>query len=316
MNTTALYPKTDPFETCRVPVDDMHRLHVERYGNPEGVPVIVLHGGPGASWSPHTIRFFDPARYHIIVFDQRGAWRSTPLGALKDNSPLHSIGDIETIRRLFGIERWLVFGWSWGSALAIAYAEHHTERCVGVVVEGVTLFRPDFEHWDFHTSRDIFPEAFRTMQAFAPADRRDALFDFFADAILSDDREQALAAAAAWYDYSSLLSNARHVDPALEGPEEPEELVLAGARISMHYWRHDAFLKTDFLYQNASKLKGIPGAIVHGEVDFNCPVEGARQLHQQWPDAALHIVPDAGHSMFEPETSRLLKAELDRFVSW
>ncbi|MEQ9487623.1 MAG: alpha/beta fold hydrolase [Alphaproteobacteria bacterium] len=310
----SLYPEIKPFDTCAVPVDDRHRLHVERYGNANGFPVILLHGGPGASWSPHMIRFFDPDRYHIIAFDQRGAWRSTPLGELTDNSTHHTIGDIETIRRLFGVESWLVFGCSWGSALSVAYAEHHTSRCAALVVQGVTMFRPGFEQWDFYTSRDLYPDAFRKLQDFAPPGKRDALFDWYADTILGDDAGRALAAANAWYDYSTVLSNARHVDPALEGPAETDDLVLAGARISMHYWRNDAFLATDSLIGNAGRLKGIPGAILHGEKDFNCSLDDARSLHREWPDARLHVIPDAGHSAFEPETARLLKMEMDRLA--
>ena len=308
-----LYPENDPFDTRSLPVGDGHCLHVERYGNPEGRPVVLLHGGPGASWSPHMIRFFDPGHYHIIAFDQRGAWRSTPLGSLHNNTTQHLIGDIETIREMLGIDRWVVQGWSWGSALALAYAETHPERCAAVLVQGIVLFRPGFEYWDFRDSRDLFPDAFARLEAFAPAEYRNDLYEWYRDVILGDDTALALEASDQWYQYSEVLSNAHRVDPALTGPEETDGEVLAGSRISMHYWQNAAFLPEDTLYRNAHRLSGIPGSILHGEKDFNCLVSAAHDLHAVWPEADFHTIPNAGHSIFEPETARLLVEAADRF---
>lgn len=301
-----MYPKPEPFETQRVAVDDIHTLQVEHYGNPDGVPVVFLHGGPGCSWSRHGLRFFDPAHFRILAFDQRGAWRSTPLGELANNTTQHLIADIELLRDMIGVERWIVFGGSWGSALAIAYGEAHPDRCSALLVRGVTLFRPGFEHWDFCTARRLFPEAWHDLAALAPEQERDDLFGFYSRAILSDDRAVALEASHQWYGFSHVISNPRTVDPAFSEPDEPDDLVLAGARISMHYWLNAAFLAPDALYENAPRLKGLPGMIVHGQADFNCPVGDAFDLHMMWPDAAFRIVENAGHSSLEPETARFI----------
>lgn len=308
----SLFPETDPIEIRTLQVDPTHRLHLERYGNPKGRPVIVLHGGPGASWSPHVVRLFDPDHFHIVVFDQRGAYRSTPLGGLANNTTHDLIADIEVIRCLLGIDRWTVFGWSWGSALALAYAETHSDRCTALLVQGIVLFRPGFEQWDFHGSRDLFPEAFAELAAFAPKERRDELFPFYRDVILGDDQDMALEAAKNWYEFSDLLSNAHRIDKALAEDEETDAVILAGARISMHYWQNAAFLPPDALHDNAHHLSEIPGTILHGEQDFNCPIRAAYDLHAAWPKASFHAVPDAGHSIFEPEIVRCLLDALQR----
>jgi proline iminopeptidase len=299
-----MYPEPTPFKTEKVAVDDVHTLHVEHYGNPYGVPVVFLHGGPGCSWSPHVLRFFDPAHYRVLAFDQRGAWRSTPLGELKNNTLQHLLADIEFLREMIGVQRWIVFGGSWGSALGVAYAEAHPDRCAALLLRGVTLLRPGFEQWDFHRTRGLFPQAWEKLASLAPKSERDDLFGFYCRAILSDDRAAALEASQHWYEYSDLLSNPRNIDPAYdEYEEESDDLVLAGARISMHYWKNAAFLSADALYENAHRLSGIPGMIVHGQVDYNCTVADALDLHMMWPDAVFKAVENAGHDALEAETA-------------
>lgn len=310
-----MYPKPEPFETQRVPVDNIHTLHVEHYGNPNGVPVLFLHGGPGCSWSRHELRFFDPEFYRILAFDQRGAWRSTPLGELKNNTTLHLISDIEYLREMIGVERWIVFGGSWGSALAIAYAETHTQRCSALIVRGVTLFRPNSQQWDFHRTRGLFPDAWQKLVNFAPIEKRDNLYQFYYRAVLSEDSELALNAAQHWYEYSGLLSNSRDIDPAFFEPDETDDLVLAGARISMHYWENDISLHDDALYENAHLLKGLPGLIVHGQVDFNCTIADALDLHMIWPDAEFKAVENAGHSALERGTAKVILETCERMKS-
>lgn len=301
-----MYPKPEPYDTQIIPVDDIHTLHVESYGNPDGVPVVFLHGGPGCSWSRHVLRFFDPDHFRILAFDQRGSWRSTPLGELRNNTLQHLIADIELLREMIAVERWIVFGGSWGSTLAIAYAETHPGRCSALLVRGVTLFRPGFEQWDFHTTRGLFPEAWQKMASLAPEDERDDLYGFYSRAILSDNRAVALEASQHWYEYSDLLSNPRNIDPEFDEPEESDDLVLAGARISMHYWASAAFLPPDALYENAHRLRGIPGMIAHGLVDYNCTVADALDLHMIWPDAVFKAVENAGHSALEQDTAMFI----------
>jgi proline iminopeptidase len=300
-----MYPLPTPYKTQHVAVDDIHTLHVEHYGNPEGVPVVFLHGGPGCSWSRHVLRFFDPAHFRILAFDQRGAWRSTPLGELRNNTLQQLIADIELLREMIGVQRWVVFGGSWGSTLAVAYAETYPRRCSALLLRGVTLLRPGFEHWDFHRTRGLFPQAFEKLASLAPDNNREDLYKFYCQAILSDDREVALEAAQYWYEYSDLLSNPRNISEAYaDSEEESDEEVLAGARISMHYWANGAFLGADALYDNAHRLQGIPGMIVHGQVDYNCTVADALDLHRIWPEARFKAVENAGHSALEEETAR------------
>jgi proline iminopeptidase len=299
-----MYAKPIPFKTEKFSVDEIHTLHVEHYGNPEGPPVVFLHGGPGCSWSRHVLRFFDPSHFRILAFDQRGAWRSTPLGELRNNTLQHLIADIEQLREMLAVERWIVFGGSWGSALAIAYAQAHPHRCAALLLRGVTLFRPGFQHWDFHTTRGLFPEAWEKLAGLAPESERDRLYRFYCRAILSQDRARALEASQHWYAYSDLLSNPCDIILEDDEPEEPDELVLAGSRISMHYWENAAFLPPDALYENAHRLRGIPGMIAHGQLDYNCTVADALDLHMMWPEAVFKAVENAGHSALERETAR------------
>lgn len=310
-----MYPTPTPFKTQSIAVDHIHTLHVEHYGIPDGVPVVFLHGGPGCSWSRHVLRFFDPNYYRVLAFDQRGTWRSKPLGELENNTTGHLIADIELLREMLGVERWIVFGGSWGSALGVAYAQAHPARCMALLLRGVTLLRPGFEQWDFHTTRCLFPQAWEKMAAYAPLQERDNLYGFYCRAILGEDEATALEASNYWYEYSDLLSNPCNISTQYDEEEEPDDLVLAGARISMHYWSNAAFLSPDALYENAHKLKGIPGMIVHGQLDYNCTVADALDLHRIWPEAQFKAVENAGHDALEEGTARFTLSVIEGLKS-
>ena len=295
-----LYPPLEAFDIRRVAVDGLHTLHVEQSGRPDGVPVVFLHGGPGSPWSPHTRRFFDPGHYRVVAFDQRGSWRSTPLGELKDNTTPHLIADIEHLRELLGIERWIVFGGSWGSALALAYAQVHPERCLGLVVRGISLGRSIENRWGFHHSRHVRPEAWELLVASVPQDERDDLDAALKRRMLDPDPAIHGPVIDGWMEQAAILGRSRHPDPELEAEvDDDPALDIAGGRISMAYFSNNIFLAPDSLLDNAHRLADIPGFIIHGEDDFNCPLSNAWDLHKAWPGAVYRAIPDAGHSCFD-----------------
>jgi proline iminopeptidase len=309
---TDLYPLVEPFDVRKVPVDDLHTLHVEQSGRPDGVPVVFLHGGPGSAWSPHVRRVFDPAHYRLVAFDQRGSWRSTPLGELRQNTPKHLIADMERLRAIFGIPRWIVFGGSWGSTLAIAYAEAHPERCLAVVARGVSLGLGLADGWYFKHSRWVRPEAWAQLMAVIPeAERHDPEAELVRR-ILDPDRAVHLPAILAWNEHARLSGTTRHPDPEIPPPQEdPEPVTVAGGRLAAVYMHRYPFVGADDLLANAHRLKGIPGAIIHGAEDFNCPPSNAWDLHQAWPEADYVIVPDAGHSFAEIGIRKALVAAME-----
>ncbi len=309
-----LYPPIEPFDVRRVPVDALHTLHVEQSGNPHGVPVVFLHGGPGSPWSSHIRRFFDPGHYRLIAFDQRGTWRSTPLGELRDNTTPHLIGDIEQLRELFGIERWIVFGGSWGSALALAYAEAHPERCMGLVVRGISLGRSIENRWGFHDSRQVRPEAWEMLVASVPEEERDDLDGALERRMLDPDPAIHWPVIKGWMDQAEILGRSRNLDIDLAEEEfDSPEMDVVGARLSIVYFRNNIFLPPGSLLANAHRLAPIPGVIVHGEDDFNCPLANAWDLHKAWPQARYVPCPDAGHSCFDRNIRLALVAAMEDF---
>jgi proline iminopeptidase len=312
-----LYPPIEPFDIRRVAVDDLHTLHVEQSGNPDGVPVVFLHGGPGSPWSPHTRRFFDPSHYRLIAFDQRGSWRSTPLGELRDNTTPHLIADIEHLRALFDIERWIVFGGSWGSALGLAYGEAHPERCMALVLRGIMLDEPDYLRWGFHESRAVHPQAWDLLVAAIPEDERNDLDAALERRMLDPDPAIHRPAIRGWMLQSDILGRTRHPDPELEGEDDEEDIALevAGGQISMVYLTRHLFLEPGSLRDNAHRLADIPGVIIHGEEDFNCPPAHAWDLHKLWPRARYRSIPDAGHSCFDRNIRLALVEAMEDFKS-
>ena len=310
-NPLSLYPPAEPYQTGTLELDSPHRMYFEQSGNPAGVPAIFLHGGPGAGSSAVHRQFFDPAFYRIIVFDQRGAGRSTPLGCLDQNTTPKLIEDMERLRRHLGVERWVVFGGSWGSTLALAYAEHHPQRCLGLVLRGIFLCRPSEIEWFLYGLRAIFPEAWRAFSGYIPEAERGDLLTAYHKRLIHPDPQVHMPAARTWSVYegscSTLLPN-----PSLVADFASDRVALGLARIEAHYFKNDIFLPPNFLLDNAPRLKSIPGVIVQGRYDIVCPPVSADDLHAAWPQAEYVIVHDAGHSAFEPGVrSRLVQATED-----
>lgn len=296
-----LYPEIEPYRTHRLAVDDLHELHIEECGNPNGLPVVFLHGGPGAGVSAYHRRFFDPARYRIVLFDQRGAGKSTPHAELRDNTTWHLVADIEAIREHFGIERWVVFGGSWGSTLALAYAQAHPDRTLGLVLRGIFLGRPDeirwFNEWD-GGARYIFPERWARYVAHIPAEERDQMIEAYWRRLDSDDAGTRFAAAQAWGDWEGGSTTLLH-DPNEPSTFHDAQQAISVARAEAHYFRHAAFLQPDQLLRDVDRIRHIPASIVHGRYDIICPVKNACDLAAAWPEADLRIV-QAGHSAADP----------------
>jgi len=280
-----LFPPIEPYQSGPLVLDRLHSMYWEQSGNPAGTPVVFLHGGPGAGATPTHRRFFDPNFYRIVVFDQRGSGRSTPLGETRDNDLGRLIADIERLRIHLGIQRWLVFGGSWGSTLALAYAEAFPERCLGLVLRGVFLCRQSEINWFLYGMRAIFPEAWRTFSGFVPESERGDLLAAYYRRLTSEDPTVRLAAAKIWSGWEGATSKLLP-DPAFTSHYQEDEFALAFARIEAHYFTNKGFLKTDGqLLHDASRIRHIPGVIVQGRYDVVCPMESAWALHRAWPEA-------------------------------
>ena len=303
-----LFPPIEPFDAGMLERDPPHRVHYEQSGNPRGVAAVFLHGGPGAGASAVHRQFFDPRFYRIVVFDQRGAGRSTPLGCLENNTTPHLVEDMEALRKHLGIERWLVFGGSWGSTLALAYAEQHPDRCLALVLRGIFLCRASEIDWFLYGLRHIFPEPWQAFAGYIPEAERADLLSAYYKRLTNPDPAVHLPAARTWSVYegscSTLLPN-----PALVADFAADRVALGLARIEAHYFRHDIFLPENALLENIGRIRHIPGVIVQGRYDIVCPTVSADDLHHAWPEAEYVIVNDAGHSAFEPGIrSRLVEA--------
>lgn len=311
MTQTDLYPAHEPWDTFQLKVDDRHTLHVEQAGRADGVPVVFLHGGPGDIWSPGIYRFFDPNFYRVIAFDQRGANRSTPPGELRDNTTPHLVADIEAIREHLGIERWVVFGGSWGSALALAYALEHRERVLALVVRGIYMGDPEDDTWGFQHCRNLLPEAWDELASHFPKQDHDNLFGACARDIHDRDKARVMEVAKAFNTFSELLCGNRTklADIPVRDTTEAEDLVMA--RLSLAYFANNIFLPPMYLPDNVHRLKGLAGAIVQGRRDLICPTRNAWQLHKAWPDATLTISDEAGHAPFEDGNRQALVAAME-----
>ena len=307
-----LHPPIEPYETGRMRLDDTHAMYWEQCGNPDGAPVVFLHGGPGAGAIPTHRRFFDPAFYRIVVFDQRGAGRSTPRGALENNTTDHLIADMERLRAALGIDGWLLFGGSWGSTLALAYAERYPERCLGLILRGIFLGRPQEIRWFLYGLRTVFPETWRAFVAPLPESERGDILRAYHRRLLDPDPAVRLPAAQAWSRYEGSCST------LLPSPETvaafSEDSMAAGlARIETHYFVNDLFLPPDTLLANVGKLRAIPGTIIQGRYDMVCPIVTADELHRAWPEARYVVVPDSGHSAMDPGIRTALLSAMEEF---
>ena len=296
-----LYPEIEPYQTHRLAVDALHTLHVEECGNPLGLPVIFLHGGPGAGLSTYHRRFFDPARYRIVLFDQRGCGQSTPFAELTDNTTAHLVADIERIRDHLGIEHWVVFGGSWGSTLALAYSQAWPQHCLGIVLRGIFLGRPQELRWFNEIdggARQIFPERWARFRDFIPADERGDMLDAYWQRLNSTDEATRLAAAQAWSAWEGGCTTLVH-DPDAGGIFEDPQHAVSVALMEAHYFRHALFLEPDQLLRDVDRIRHLPATIVHGRYDIICPAVSAWDLARAWPEATLRFVL-AGHSAADP----------------
>lgn len=307
-----LFPPIEPFETGHLERDAPHVMYWEQSGAPGGQPVVFLHGGPGAGASPGHRRFFDPAHYRIVIFDQRGAGRSTPLGELSNNTTPHLIADMEALRARLGIERWLVFGGSWGSTLALAYAQAHPERVTGLILRGIFLCRKEEIDWFLTGMRWIYPETWRRFAEGVPEDERGDLLRAYHRRLIDPNPGVHMPAARAWSTYEGACST------LLPSPETvaafgEDTMALGLARIEAHYFTNKIFLDEGALLANVDRIRRIPGVMVQGRYDLVCPIATADELHRAWPEADYTIVPDAGHSAMEPGIRRALVAAAQRF---
>jgi proline iminopeptidase len=307
-----LFPEIGPFETGYLPLTDGHVMYWEQVGNPRGRPVLFLHGGPGAGAGAVHRRFFDPGHWRIVIFDQRGAGRSRPLGSLEANTTPDLVGDIERLRRYLGIERWLLFGGSWGSTLALAYAQSHAAQVVGLVLRGVFLGRQAEVDWFLHGLAQVFPDAHAAFAGFLPpAERADLLGSYLAR-LTDPDPMVHMAAARAWSIYEGSCSTLLP-SPDTVSSFAGDRTALGLARIEAHYFAHSLFLREGGLLAGMAAIGHLPGEIVQGRYDMVCPAVSAFDLAAHWPSARLTIIPDAGHSALEPGVRRALVAAVERF---
>ncbi|MCI0399811.1 MAG: prolyl aminopeptidase [Gammaproteobacteria bacterium] len=311
----ALYPAIEPYRVHHLSVDPPHVIYVEECGTRDGIPVLFLHGGPGSSCKPYHRQFFDPARYRAILFDQRASGGSTPHGELAGNTTQALIGDIERIRDALGIEKWLLFGGSWGATLAVLYAEMHPDRALGLVLRGTFLARAQDLDWIVKSGANrIFPDAWEEFIGFIPKAERDDLVEAYYRRLLSDDEPLQLAAAKAWSAWAT-----RVVTYTLPQPENPSESagknkVVDEARIECHYAAHQYFLEPNQLLREADKIPPVRTVLIHGRRDLTCTLESSWLLHKRLPNSKLVILPDAGHLAAEPSMIDVLVAATDTFA--
>lgn len=304
MSTLYLYPECQPFTNTHIAVNSLHSIYVEQCGNPHGVPVIFLHGGPGSGCNPGQRRFFDPAHYHIILFDQRGCGRSQPAGETTDNTTQDLVADIEAIRQHLNIDRWHVFGGSWGSTLALCYANSHPKHVTSLTLRGIFLSRQHEIDWFLGQVALFFPDAWQTLLAVVPASHQENVLDYYATQVFHSDTAISIPAAIRWNAFeSSIMSLISKTDSA----EVNGAVELARARVQIHYIQHLCFVDGDQMLQAAAQqLQSIPTTIVQGRYDMVCPPQTAWELSRALPHATLVMVPDAGHSAMEPGTCQAL----------
>jgi proline iminopeptidase len=305
-----LFPLPEPFDQGWLDAGQGHRLYYEQCGRPDGMPAVFLHGGPGSSINANHRRFFDPAYYRIVLFDQRGCGRSTPCGETAANTTLDLIGDLEQLRKRLGIERWLLFGGSWGSTLALAYGQAHPERVAGMILRGVFLASPAELDWYLLGLRRFVPEAWARFAEGAPADTAEHMVEWFAQRLIGGDSAVALSTARRWSNYESALMAVGEAPGA--GQAVDDAALLARARVQLHYLRHDCFLAPNQLLHGMSRLAELSGVIVQGRRDLVCPPLTAHTLHLAWPGSHLHIVEEGGHSAMHPAMASALVTATER----
>ncbi len=309
---TLMFPPIEPYRQGMLAVDDLHTLYWEESGNPDGQPVVFLHGGPGGGTSPTHRRFFDPAHYRIVLFDQRGAGKSTPLGEYRQNTTALLIADIERLREMLDIEQWLVFGGSWGSTLALAYGEAFPDRCLGFVLRGIVLCTRAEVDWFVNGMAHFYPEVHQQFAGAIPESERGDLLQAYVKRLFCDDARQYREAARNWsrYEWSCLF-----LEPQAQTIEdfESDEVSLGIGRLEAHYMLNGAFMDEDQLINNIHKIRHLPAVIVQGRYDVICPPVSAYRLHQAWPSAKMHMIKDAGHAAMEPGIATELVRATEQF---
>ena len=308
-----LYPGIDPFDQRVVSVGDGHRIYVEQCGNPDGQPVVVLHGGPGGGCSPTMRRYFDPNHYRIILFDQRGCGRSRPHASVENNTTWHLVRDIEMIREGLGIEDWIAFGGSWGATLALIYAEAHPDRVSHLILRGVFLMTQAELDWFYGGGAgQFFPDLWKKFERLIPADERGDMIEAYARRLFSGDMQQEIRYARAWAGWENALAALNVTGSG----ESPAEYARAFSRLENHYFVNMGFLREDQqILDRMDRIAHIPGVIVQGRFDMICPPESAYALAQKWPEAKLRMIPRAGHALSEPRISAELVYAMDRFAA-
>lgn len=309
------YPAIEPYNTFRLRVSPLHEIYVEESGNPNGSPVVFVHGGPGGGTEAWHRQFFDPKRYRIVLFDQRGCGRSTPHAELRENTTWDLVADMETIRAKLGIERWVVFGGSWGSTLALAYAQAHPQRVKGLILRGIFLLRPEEIHWFYQEGASwVYPDAWEHYVAAIPPAERGDFVAAYHRRLISEDPAVRRAAARAWSIWEGATSKLLPSEDMIER-YGGDTFADAFARIECHYFVNKGFFRSPTqLLDDAHKIRNIPGVIVQGRYDVVCPMKSAWDLHRAWPEAELLIVPDAGHAASESGTLARLVDAADRFA--
>jgi len=311
-----LFPAIKPIQTFHLDVSERHRLYVEECGTRSGVPIVFLHGGPGGSAEPAHRRYFDPERYRIILFDQRGCGKSSPHASLEENTTRDLIADMEKIREHLGIERWVLFGGSWGSTLALAYAEAHPDRVLGLILRGIFLCRERDIRWFYQEGASrLYPDAWAHFVAPIPEDERDDMIAAYHRRLTGDNEIERMAAAKAWSIWEGSTATLRPDNAVLSYFANPHT-ALSIARIECHYFYNHCFFEENALLDGLGRITHLPAYIVHGRYDVICPVDQAFALHDQWPNSELKVISDAGHAVSEPGITRALvdstNAMLDR----
>ena len=297
-----------------MPVSDLHTIYVEESGNKNGKPVIFLHGGPGGGVDPKYRRYFDPEKWRIIMFDQRGCGKSTPFAELEENTTWDLVSDIEKIRNHLSIDKWVVFGGSWGSTLSLAYSQTHPDSCKGLILRGIFLVRKKELDWFYQEgASNIFPDRWESFLEPIPVEKRDNLMQAYYEVLTGEDHSKKIEAAKAWSTWEGstvkLLEDENFISDFSD-----DKFAEAFARIECHYFMNNCWFDSDnHLIENMHKIKHIPGVIIHGRYDIVCPVIQAWDLHKAWPEADLHIIPDAGHSIFEDGIKNKILEYTDRF---
>ena len=312
---THLYPEIDPYNQFNLKVSDLHTIHIEESGNPNGKPVIFLHGGPGGGIEPIYRQYFDPEKWRIIIFDQRGCGKSTPHAELAENTTWELVDDIEKIREYLGIEKWVVFGGSWGSTLSLSYAITHPERCKALVLRGIFMIRNKEIDWFYQEgASNIYPDAWEQYVKPIPEDERHDMVAAYYKRLTSNDDAVRIEAAKAWSIWEASTSKLIQSDDYLHQFEDAK-VAEAFARIECHYFTHGGFFKSEnWLLENVDKIRHIPTVIVQGRYDVVCPMVSAWELHRAFPEADFEIVQDAGHSMTEKGIAAKLVEYTDKFV--